>query len=477
MPYADLREFLQKVQSLGDLVEVEDADCDIEIGALTELMCERGGPLLLFDKIKGHSKGFRIAAQPYCSRQRTALMLDLPMDLSPLELVDHWRLRVRDYKPVLPRTVNYGPVMENVLEGNEVDLYKFPAPKWHELDGGPYLGTGCVVITGDSKQQWVNLGTYRAQIHDRNTAGLYMAPTHHGLLMMKEYWDQGRPCPVAVAISPPPAVFLAGISFFPWKFSEYEFAGWVNGGPIEVVRGPYTGLPVPAATEIVIEGDVPPPSVETRIEGPFGEYHGYYASGPSEEPVIKVKTVLHRNNPIVQGNPPLKPPVTHLAAPIAFATIWDKIAAAYPGVKAVYPHPASGGGYMFVVSIQQKYGGHAKQLGLLTLALASPARFVILVDDDIDPSNAEDVIWAVATRCDPATSITIIDDMPSSQLDPALHPAKKKRHSMTNTRALINACKPYEWIKEFPVVNRVSEETRKSVLQKWSWLFNRKAGI
>jgi 4-hydroxy-3-polyprenylbenzoate decarboxylase len=474
MPYRDLREFLQRVEDIGDMARIEDADWDLEIGTMTELMCERKGPLLFFDKIKGYPKGFRIAGQPYSSPKRTALMLEMPTNLSPLEIVDRWRVRLRDQRPVLPRLVSSGPVTENVLTGEDIDLLKFPAPKWHELDGGRYLGTGCVFITEDINRQWINLGTYRVQIHDRETTGVSIAPSHHGMLMMRQYWSAGKSCPVAVAMGPPPAVFLAGVSYFPWGTGEYGFAGWANGEPIEIVEGPHTRLPLPAASEIIIEGEVPPPSEETRIEGPFGEYTGYYASGPAVEPVIKVKTLLHRNNPIIQGNPPMKPPISHLGAPIAHAPIWDRLEKSLPGIKALYAHPAGGGGHLYVVSIQQKYAGHAKQVGLMTMGTgASGGRYVVLTDDDIDPSNMDEVMWAVATRCDPATAISIIDDMPSNILDPAMEPIKKKKfETLTNTRAIINACRPYGWIKEFPPVNRASEEMRKRVLDKWKWLFD-----
>jgi 4-hydroxy-3-polyprenylbenzoate decarboxylase len=212
--------------------------------------------------------------------------------------------------------------------------------------------------------------------------------------------------------------------------------------------------------------------VEAKIEGPFGEYHGYYASGASLEPVIRVKSLLHRDDPIIQGNPPMKPPLAHFGAPINHAAIWNQMEKSLPGVKAVYAHPAGGGGHIYVATIEQKYAGHAKQTGILLAGNGRTVRYVVVTDDDIDPSNMEEVMWAVATRADPATAISIIGDMPSSALDPILHPSKKSRpESMANSRAIINACRPYEWFEAFPVLNKASQGQRRKTLEKWNKLF------
>ncbi len=133
MAWRDFRDFLAEVEKRGDVKVVEGADCDLEIGTLTELMCERKGPMLLFDRIKGFPKGYRIAAKPYATPLRTAIALDLPQGDSQFEMFKAWKKKLEDYRPIKPVQVSTGPVMENVLEGDNIDIMQFPSPKWHEL--------------------------------------------------------------------------------------------------------------------------------------------------------------------------------------------------------------------------------------------------------------------------------------------------------------------------------------------------------
>ena len=148
--FNDLREFIKEAEDLGQVKVIEGADWNVEIGTITELsQCKSDQPLLLFDKIKGYPPGYRIAANPMTSYNRLALCLGLPLNLRGIEQVRAYREKIRDYKPVPPVYVETGPVKENVTVGEDIDLFKFPAPQWHEYDGGRYIGTGCSVIQKD----------------------------------------------------------------------------------------------------------------------------------------------------------------------------------------------------------------------------------------------------------------------------------------------------------------------------------------
>lgn len=473
-PCRDFRDFLGAVEERGEVKLVEGADCDLEIGALTELMCERRGPMLLFDSINGFPKGLRIAAKPYATPRRTAVALGLPEDESPFGMFKVWRERMRSFEPVPPRTVTDAPILQNVMDGSQVDLCRFPAPKWHEQDGGPYFGTGCSVITKDPSEGWINVGTYRSQLHDGQTLGIQVAPYHHGNLQMRKWWAQGKACPVAMAITSEPSLFCASTNGVPWGTTELEYAGFLKSEPIDVLTGPRTGLPLPATAELVIEGELPPPETEQRMEGPFGEYTGYYAGDEGMRAVIRVQACYYRTNPILHGDPPLKPPIDSWACPPAgsIPTVWDGLEkAGIPGIKGVYALN-TGGGLITVVAIQQQYAGHARQVGRVASGLMhSMCRLMIVVDEDIDPSNAEEVLWAIATRSDPITSFEIQTDCVSSLLDPTIPPARKKTRGLTSSRALIIACRPWEWKDQFPPVNRGSDALRTRTLEKWSALF------
>jgi 4-hydroxy-3-polyprenylbenzoate decarboxylase len=475
MPWRDFRDFLDGLRQRDQVKVVHGADPELELGTLVELMCERQGPMLLFENIQGYSEDYRIAAKPYATTRRSAIALDLPEDASAFELFKLWRERIRNYAPIPPREVATGPVMERVQEGADVDLTRFPVPRWHEKDGGPYFGTGCTIITMDPEEQWVNVGTYRAQLHDGQTTGIDIAPYHHGNLQMQKWWARGEHAPVAIAISPEPSLFWASTEGLPWADAEYEYAGFIKGEPIDVIRGPRTRLPLPATAELIVEGLVPPPSEEQRTEGPFGEFTGYYAGGEKQRPVIHVQAVYHRASPILHGEPPLKPPVLTLVCPPSRSVLhlWESLErAGLPGVKGTYALNL-GNALGIVVAIQQQYAGHARQVGRVASGLVnSICRMVIVVEDDIDPSNPEEVLWAIATRSDPESSWEVQPECPVSSLDPMVEPARKKAgRNLTSSRALIVACRPWEWRDEFPPVNRASEDLRQRTLEKWRAVF------
>jgi 4-hydroxy-3-polyprenylbenzoate decarboxylase len=192
-------------------------------------------------------------------------------------------------------------------------------------------------------------------------------------------------------------------------------------------------------------------------------------------PVIRVQALYHRTNPILHGDPPLKPPVDSWACPPAgnVLTVWDGLEkSGITGIKGVYALN-TGGATTIVVSVKQHYAGHARQVGRVASGLLQTiGRLVIVVDEDIDPSNPEEVLWAIATRTDPEISFEIERHCPSSPLDPMITPARKERGELTSSRALIIACRPWEWMDEFPAVNRGSDELRGRVFNKWRTLFD-----
>ena len=209
-------------------------------------------------------------------------------------------------------------------------------------------------------------------------------------------------------------------------------------------------------------------SLRTFRSGPFGEFSGYYASKEKSEPFVRVKRVLHRNNPIITGAPPSRPPsdTTLFRSLGSSAMVWENLEkAGVPDIQGVWRHEAAHWAFT-VVSIKQRYPGHARQAGLLASQVeggAEMGRYVVVVDDDIDPSNTNDVIWAMSTRADPERSVEILHRCWSAPLDPALPPWQRD----LNSRLILDACKPYEWLAEFPKEAAVSPELREQVLQKW----------
>jgi 4-hydroxy-3-polyprenylbenzoate decarboxylase len=443
----------------------------LEIGTIAELNYERQGPAMLFDNVKGYPKGYRVLTNALDTPRRALLAIGLPTNLSRDEALIAYEKRMASYQPVPPVEVETGPIFENVFKGEEIDLWKFPTPRWHEGDGGRYLGTGCSVFMRDPDSGKVNFGTYRVMVHDKTTAGLYISPNNTGSIIRKKYWDRGDSCPVAVAFGEELVMFLGSAPYLGHKrgMIKYELVGYVRGAPVEVVREEVTGLPIPATAEIVIAGEVPPPEIEARAEGPFGEWTGYYASGIRPEPVIRVKALYHRNDPIILGMPPVKcrRSATHFGIPSQGINQKEKLLkAGIEDVLDVWQLAVPG---VTVVQIRQRYPGHAMKAALAASG-EYMGRFVVVVDEDINPRDPEEVLWAIGTRCDPETTLTILRGCQSSALDPRIPPDRKKKRDFTSSRAIIDACKPYDWIKDFPPTNVASLELRKKTVEKWKGL-------
>ncbi|MFC2032203.1 UbiD family decarboxylase [Chloroflexota bacterium] len=469
--FSDLREYINQVKEFGELKVIAGADWDLEIGAITDWQTKPNSPLLLFDKVKDYKAGYRVVVNLAATARRIALLLGLPETEKPMEFVKAWRDKTKaGFKPVPPIEVKTGPIKENIHIGDDVNLFEFPAPRWHELDGGRYIGTGNMVIMRDPDEGWVNLGTYRVQIQDKNTATIYMADSHHGNIICRKYWNKGLNCPTAISCGQDPQLWFASTSQIPWGVSEYDYCGWMRGKPIEVTRGETTDLPIPATAEIVLEGELVLPETETRIEGPFGEFTGYYAGGSLPLPALRVKSILHRNEPILMGVSPFRiMPLYHFGRMITrSANLWDQIDGQVVGVTGAWIEEQAAQD-MAVIAIKQLYTGHAKQAAMAALSLVR-CKYVIVVDDDIDPSDISEVLWAMGTRCNPEDQIDIIRDGPGMRLDPILSPEKRARGEYSSSTAIIIACKPYHWIKDFPPAIIINPEYMKKTKQKWQKL-------
>jgi 4-hydroxy-3-polyprenylbenzoate decarboxylase len=278
---------------------------------------------------------------------------------------------------------------------------------------------------------------------------------------------------MAISVGQAPILGLAAASAARSGESEYAFAGGRIGKPVRTVKGTITGLPIPADAELVFEGYMPPPSEDSRSEGPFGEWPGYYASDHRPEPVLHVKAIYHRKDAIVVGQPPAKPTLPGRQHKISrIAMLWDAIeAAGVPGVTGVWKMPGAGARFIDIISIKQLHPGHAKMAGLVAAGCGPGAymtRMVIVVDDDIDITDPAEVMWALATRWDPKTQTDIIDGCWTGYIDPRLSPEKRESGDITNSRMIAYAVRPYHWKDQFPKVNTVSREYAEEVRAKWA---------
>lgn len=467
----DLRAWLRDVNEIGELRVIEGVDWEENIGRATEMLHHTDdSPAVIFDDIPGYPKGHRVLVNSLATRGRIALTLGLDPDIDTFGLVDAWEDLMNTVEPRAVKMVDDGPILENVMEGEDIDLLAFPTPLWHPEDGGRYIGTGDAVITKDRESDWVNMGTYRSMIHNSKQAGLYISPNKDGQVHQQSYFEAGEPMPVVLLAGLLPLHFMASALEIPRGVSEMEWIGGVIKESVECVPGRHTGLPIPTSAEIAIEGFVHPNS--TMMEGPFGEWTGYYASASREEPVIEVSAIYHRDDPILLGCPPEKPPyeAQRFQQYLRSGNLQRQIrAAGVPNVVAAWTHPVGGTRLFNVISIKNSHAGHARQTLYVASQVAQASylgRIVVVVDDDIDVTDLDEVMWAVCTRSDPARDVDIIERVLTGSLDPAIKPGEKT----FNSRLLIDATRPWEWRDEFPPAIGPEPDEKKITRDRWSWI-------
>jgi 4-hydroxy-3-polyprenylbenzoate decarboxylase len=469
----DLRGWLEMAASIGMVRQIKGADWQQDIGAIVDIFQERmGRPALLFDEVPGFPRGYRVAANTMTAQSLVALTLGLSPDSSRGDLIEFWRDYFRAPALIPPVRVGNGPVLANSLTGADIDIERFPTPVWHELDGGRYIGTGSFVLLRDPDSGWVNGGTYRVQVQGKNAVSVYISKGKHGQLIMQKYFERGKPCPIVISCGHDPLFFMIGGAEIPMEVGELDTIGGIMGRAVEVVDGPHSGLPMPAHAELVIEGEITPGDLVP--EGPFGEFTGYYASGRRDNPRVAIRAIHFRDEPIILGAIPAVPPNddTYAGGYLRSALLWDQLEkAGVPGIQGVWAHDAGAGHYWFTISIKQLYPGHAKQTGTAAQSVNVGAycnKYVVVVDDDIDPADTDQVIWAMCSRVDPREDVEILKRMWSTPLDPTAYPPESPN---MNSRMVIDACRPWERRATFPPVARATPELRARTVERFPELF------
>ena len=461
-----MRDFVKQCEESGVLKRVKaEVDWNLELSHIAKLNEEKSGPALLFENVKGYKTP--VITSVCTTTERLSMIMGMPKETTLVQLMEHW-VKVGGER-IPPKWVDSGPCKENILKGDDIDLFKFPVPKWYPLDGGRFIGTAHFIITKDPESGWVNLGTYRSQLLGKDKMGTQFIKGKHADLMLKKYQAMKKPMPVASIIGADPILFILGAARLSAFVSEYDVAGAFRGEPIEVVKGETVDLPIPASAEIVIEGEVD--AEKFMEEGPFGEYTGYY-SGVGTDPrnFIDVKCVTHRNNPILWGTTVGRAVTdTHMTLALSYgSTLWQQLSdMKIPGIKAVYCPPEAAGRFIAIISVKQMYPGHADQV--LTAAISTEMgayglKTVIVVDDDIDPWDIPRVMYAVAFRFQPNRS-QVIKRGRSTPLDPSL-PIETRE---ITGRLLMDATIPYDW-KHKPVPIALDPDMVKKVEARWAEL-------
>ncbi len=475
-PIQDLRQWLERVDGLGELIRVkEPVDVIEEMSAISYLVAKQNpSPAILFESPHGYERspiGSRLLWNILGpSLRRIALTLEEPPDTPTVELIRRVKDKLKQRIP--PREVpqSQAPIYENSVKGPAIALDQLPIPKHWPLDGGRYAGTADCVITRDPDSGYLNLGTYRMMLQGKNQVGLYLSPGKDARLHITRAWQKGEPIQVAAAWGIDPLFMLVGSQTFAKNVSEYEYAGGIKGQPIPVVRGMTTDLLLPANAELAIEGIIKPNSV--KREGPFGEFPGYYGRPEAGCPLVEVTALHYRSKPIITNALMADYPSNEQSgffSIIRSARIWDDFdKLGIPGIQGVYCHPAAAGGFgMTAISLEQRYAGHAAQA--LALAAQVPGgayytKWIIAVDEDVDPTDTNQVIWAMCSRCNPIEDIDLLRNTWSTWLDPTQNPPEERPYG---SKALINACKEHRYLPVFSKRTALRKEVYDQVATRW----------
>ncbi|HUY19542.1 MAG TPA: UbiD family decarboxylase [Candidatus Binataceae bacterium] len=454
----DLRSCLAAMIDHGLAVQIDDPiDWDVEVGAIMRYANEHGSPAQWFTNMKDAMKGATLLGGLFATYERIAVIMGMSRRTSYHELVDFCSERfAQRIKPII---VDSGPCQQNVMMGDDIDLLKFPVPKFHPQDGGRYIGTLNVGVCQDPDTGWVNWGTYRSMLHDRRTAGLWLGALNHGGMIFKKYRERGKPMEYAQFYGSDPLCNIVASSGIPYGVPEAEVVGGIRGEPVKLVKCKTVDLYVPADAEIVMEGTIHPD--ELRDEGPFGEYPGYVISGVVKRPVFRLSAVTHRDDPILPG--------TCLGIPtddeIPFglylaATLKEQLRNKGIPVAQVAV-PVDAGWHAVVVSMHKApYAGIPQQIAstVWTDRVGLYFPYVIVVDDDIDPANVNQVFHALFTKCNPVRGINVYPGYMNSPLTPYLPKSPWKELGFGAGNCLLDCTWPIDWSSE-DIPERVAFDT------------------
>ncbi|HSC17757.1 MAG TPA: UbiD family decarboxylase [Rhizomicrobium sp.] len=497
MSYRSLRDFIAALERAGELVRVgEPVSTVLEMTEIQTRLIAEGGPAVIFEKpIKadGGNSEIPVLVNLFGTMTRVAMGVTLGgvhrADAKSLRQVGELLATLRQPEPprsigeaiellpivksamsMRPKTVSKPACQEIVLRGDDIDLNRLPIQTCWPGEPAPLITWPLVVTKGPSEaaEDNFNLGIYRMQVVGKNQTIMRWLK-HRGGAQHHARWAKQNtaPLPAAAVIGADPGIILAAVTPVPDTLSEYQFAGLLRGARVELTDCVSQPLKVPAEAEIVLEGEVS--LSDYRDEGPYGDHTGYYNS-VEQFPVFTVTAVTMRRNPIYlstyTGRPPDEPSVLGEALNEVFIPLLQQ---QFPEIVDFWLPPEGCSYRIAVVSMKKAYPGHAKRVMMAVWSYLRQfmyTKWVIVVDDDIDARSWKDVMWAIATRMDPARDITVIENTPIDYLDFA------SPESGLGSKIGLDATNKWqpETRREWGRLIRMDREVIRTVTEKWQSL-------
>ena len=481
-----LREYIDALRELGEVQPIDaEVDWNLEMGAIIRRCYEIGAPAPLFQTVKGIEKGFRAFGAPAgLSRGksplvRVAVSLGLSPEASGREIVEALAA-ARRAAAIPPRIVASGPCKEHKMVGKDIDLTRFPSPVPHDGDGGRYINTYGIIVARTPDKKWTSWSIARVMIVDKNKMTGIVHPLQHVGMVHKAWKDIGKPMPFAIALGVEPSIPFVGGMPLPAFANECDYLGGYLGEAIDVVRCETVDLEVPATSEIVIEGTLA--EKETSLEGPMGEYAGYLFKGPGhQQPTYNVTAITYRTDPIlpvVIAGEPVEEDHTAWGIPAAAEVLAELREHKLPVTSTWIPLETSI--HWLVITVprdwKKRSGWDNARLmqEIAKVVFASKASIpipkVLVVNDDVDPTNLKELVWAFATRNHPGTGEVHFDKEIISPLVAFYKSAEKG--AGRGAKVIYDCLPPEEWGDDLPTRSSFhhsySKALQDQVLARWA---------
>ncbi len=428
--YKDLREHLKALEAAGKLVRIKRPIIkETEMHPLVRWQF-RGLPeaerkAFMFENVvdvKG--KKYDMPVLLACHAASRAIYA-LGMQCKPEEINNKWAHA--EMHQIAPKMVDSGPVQEVIHKGNTLmehgALEELPIPiSTPGMDNAPYL-TAANWVTKDPETGTTNIGNYRAMLKAPTRLGICALSGQH----LREHWERararGKPLEAAIVLGAAPNIGYVATAKVPYGTDEYKVAGGIAGEPVQLVKCQTVDIEVPATSEIVIEGQMPTDFQER--EAPFGEYTGYMGM-EAINPVLNVTCITHRKNPIFNAFLSQFPPsesskLRQIGTEVVFYKFL-KHDCNIPGILNVSIHESSGAAEYIVISMKKTHPSQAWQaLNGAAALIPNVGKIIIVVDEDIDPTDPDSVNWALSFRMQPNRDLRVTHGKISG-LDPSSAP-------------------------------------------------------
>ncbi len=438
MPYRDLWAFIDYLDKEGELIRIkEELSPRFEISAILRELGQKESPAALFQKVNGYS--IPVIGNLFGSRRRIALALEVTQD----RLLEEYQRRLG--QPIPPVKVDRAPVKDIIIK-DDIDILKtLPVLTNHVKDVSPYITQG-IVFTTDLGTGRKTMGLHRIQVRGKNRLGAWIAES-----IVENAKKKGQDLDVAIVIGVDPALLLAATSMAPTPiFDKFALAGGLRGEPVEVVSGETVDLQIPANAMFVLEGQILTQTLE--LDGPFGEGSGYYISANS--PDIEIRTITHQKSPIYSVTQPFTLDNSLLVDVFAGTQLSTMLRRLVPHLKEAF---FSMRNLLLVMSIDKQNEWEAKQALYLSLAMFPIVKYAIVVDIDVDIHSREDVLWAMAGRCQPDKDVVILRDLSGTRLDPSI------KEDNLSSKVGIDATKSLDYRQRFERVAVPAEAATKAI--------------